>query len=346
MPIVVAQVPQDSCRQAMSEAAPLPGIWAAHRSCPAITLIRGARRCIFWELNAFKPVLFPPDDVASRRGSGKVLSWGPLKMLLDLCQQLSRSRSVRMRDVIADNSSRTSEIFGLAFPNLPLPQVVQGTDGRRMQPSIDPFYSSAEDVENMRTPHIETRHLLALLVAIIRSPGQRAESFARKFRAALLLKDWINSGSRLRNLPGLAALVVGGQALPLEHGRMVLTNSVFTHCHGWAALKQWWEDVMRGSITLPLETPGYLENHVSCFVSTQRVLYVSVPTIFSMFVVSVRQALDVGRLSRLSVLPWERSFLPLLCVRKGEEAEICCGWPWRRPGSGSSQFYQSTLKTL
>ena len=170
-------------------------------------------------------------------------------------------RSVRVRDVVADNAHRTSEIFGLAFPGLPLPSVVQGTDARRMKPVVDPHYASEEDTQQMKSPHMETRHLLSLLLAIVRSPGQREESRARKFRAALLVKDFLNSAARARNVAGVAAVLVGGCALPLQYGRLALANSPFQNCHGWVALTEWWQHVLDGSEILPSDAKDLLENH-------------------------------------------------------------------------------------
>ena len=162
-----------------------------------------------------------------------------------------------------DNAPRTSQYFGMAFPGLPLPQVVQGSDGRRMKPNLDPHYTSEADIQQMQTPHMESRHLLSLLVAIARNPGQRAESRDRKFRAALLLKDLLNSATRGQNLPGVAAVIVGGCALALQHGRVALGDSPFESCAQWARVIDWWQEMLSAGTRLPEEFRNLIENHVN-----------------------------------------------------------------------------------
>ena len=228
-----------------------------------MTLIKGSKGFAFWEANSFKHVLFPPDDAVGRPREVSKQSYSG--QLLYLLLPDFSMRSVRLRDVVDDNSHRTSEIFGLAFPRMPLPRMVQGTDGKRMQPSLDEHYATTADTEQMRTPHMETRHLLSLLLAIVRNPGQRPESRVRKHRAAVLLKDFLNSAARGRNLPGVAALVVGGCALPLQHGRLAVSGSPFEACEQWGSLKQWWDAVLVRAIPLPLETQDFLENHAVRF---------------------------------------------------------------------------------
>ncbi|CAE7948795.1 unnamed protein product [Symbiodinium sp. KB8] len=70
-------------------------------------------------------------------------------------------------------------------------------DGRRAKARVDVRYVTPAEVESMRM---------------------------RKYRAAVLLKDFLNSATRLRSIPEVAAVVLEGEALMLQHGRVEVTN--------------------------------------------------------------------------------------------------------------------------
>ena len=135
-------------------------------------------------------------------------------------------------------------------PDLGLPSVVHAADGRRMSEAVDPRYISHEEVQVMRSPHAETRHLLCILMSVIRNPGQRPESQARKVWAAVVLRDLLNAGTQLRNIPSLAAMVFDQQAVLLQHGRLRLQGSTFTRCQAWPSFHRWWNNVLQGRETL------------------------------------------------------------------------------------------------
>ena len=160
---------------------------------------------------------------------------------------------MRVLDILSDTSARVGELFGAMCPNLPLPQPIQGDDGRRAKARVDVRYVTPAEVESMRSLHAETRHLLCIIMAVVRGPGQREESRMRKYRAAVLLKDFLNSATRLRSIPEVAAVVLEGEALMLQHGRVEVRESVFTRAPTWPAFSTWWSRVLRGQEVLPFQ---------------------------------------------------------------------------------------------
>ena len=132
-----------------------------------------------------------------------------------------------------------------------MPTAVHAADGRRMKEAVNPAYITREEVQGMTSPHAETRFLVCLLMSVIRNPGQRPESQARKVWAACVFRDLINSGTKLCNLPTVAALILDSQAVPLQHGRLRLQGSAFTRCRVWPSFQRWWRNVLEGRESLP-----------------------------------------------------------------------------------------------
>ena len=119
-------------------------------------------------------------------------------------------------------------------------------------------YSSEGERRYMKQSHMETTHLLALLVSCIVGKRSSEEAYNRKFQAACLLKDLIDA----RAVPSLSAVVVGDDALPVVGGSVrQVPESSLARCSSWSAFREWWDLARLDGMKLPTKP---VNNSVSC----------------------------------------------------------------------------------
>ncbi len=142
--------------------------------------------------------------------------------------------------------------------NRALPQIVHGADGDRQFERWDPFVREV-DKQFIKSPHCETSYIFAMLVSTICHGAVTTSSHERKYLAAILMRDFLNSA--LKDAHDLCGLPVGDAMLLPLNGCVILEAKDFlTTLEEGDNLISWWNAVLARDIILPID--GFLSNPV------------------------------------------------------------------------------------
>lgn len=131
-----------------------------------------------------------------------------------------------------------------------VPGIVHRSDGERQFDRWD-HYVREEDKPFLRTPHCETTLLLAFLVAIVHTASSTVTGHERRYKAAALLRDFINSALSL-GTNEMCGLPVGSQTiLPLQGCKISQTREFLATFQEGIQLMHWWHAVVAEDIVLP-----------------------------------------------------------------------------------------------
>lgn len=145
-----------------------------------------------------------------------------------------------------------------------IPGIVHRSDGERQFDRWDQ-YVREEDKPFIRTPHCETTLLLAFLISLVYSTGSTVASHERRYRAAALLRDFVNS-ALLLGVHEMCGLPVGsGTILPLQGCKLSQTKEFLATFEEGVHLMHWWNSVLAEDILLPA---GVVSNPVTGCVCT------------------------------------------------------------------------------
>ncbi|CAK9011055.1 unnamed protein product [Durusdinium trenchii] len=132
-----------------------------------------------------------------------------------------------------------------------MPNVCYGQDGGKHGGSErrDTFVSN-EKLKWMKYSHMETTLLICLIITCMLQQSNEDRAHKRKFTAACLLRDFINT---VKNLPqSFSAVVIDGEALPIVDGSIrQLESSALTRVDAWPEFLSWWNGVRLDQIHLP-----------------------------------------------------------------------------------------------
>lgn len=143
-----------------------------------------------------------------------------------------------------------------------VPTIVRNRDGDRQFEQWDSYIEDV-DKNHIRTSHCETSLLLAILVSTVCHQAQNSESRIRKYRAAAILRDLVNSalGSEQNSLQILPFGEAVGLPLAGCHVAQAREFMLSLDNPGLQIL-HWWNAVLAADIVLPADL---LTNPATCF---------------------------------------------------------------------------------
>lgn len=164
----------------------------------------------------------------------------------------------KLKAILENKEKALHNTFNYLFGNdLPLPNLVHGSDDSGRQSVKLDGYTTETDLPFLQSTFIEMRLVLTLLCVLIRlqttldNPG-----YERKFHAAAILRDLVNGFLENCETPngssGFKGVLWGGQILGLRNGRLQhLVRSRVSACRGWHEFREWWVSVVTGALELP-----------------------------------------------------------------------------------------------
>lgn len=134
-----------------------------------------------------------------------------------------------------------------------MPRIVHSADGERQKEAWDDYVCNG-DKPHLRVPHAETTFLLALLVSTICHRAANVASTERKYRAAALLRDFLNS-ALMGHAHGLGGLPVSSNIiLPLsDQCRLTQAKEFLLTLPEGQQMLNWWNAVVARDVEVPFQ---------------------------------------------------------------------------------------------
>ncbi len=134
-----------------------------------------------------------------------------------------------------------------------MPGIVHSAEGERQKETWDDYVCDS-DKPNLRVPHADTTFVLALLVSTVCHRSTNFASNERKYRAAALLRDFLNS-ALMGHAHGLGGLPVSSDIiLPLgDEYRLTQAREFLLTLPEGQQLLNWWNALVARDVEIPFE---------------------------------------------------------------------------------------------